>query len=54
MALLPEIRSGFRAWREYLGEGISDEELAVFTDVMDRIARRAAAWCGRIVMEEET
>ena len=53
LALLPEIRAGFRAWRAYLEEGISDEELAVFADVMDRIARRAAAWCGRIVTEEE-
>ena len=53
LSLLPEIREGFRAWREYLNEGLTDEELSLFCDMMDRIARRAAAWCGRIVTEEE-
>ncbi len=53
LALVPEIREGFRVWREYLQEGLSDEELAVFCQVMDRITRRAAAYCGRIVTEEE-
>ena len=49
LSLLPEIREGFRAWRAYLQEGLSEEELALFCQVMDKIARRAAAWCGRIV-----
>ena len=52
MALLPEIREGFRAWRAYLQEGLTDEELSAFCNVMDRIARRAAAYCGRIVTSE--
>ena len=54
LSLLPEIREGFRAWREYLSEDLTDEELDLFCDVMDRITRKAAAYCGRIVTEEET
>ena len=54
LALLPEIREGFRAWRAYLQEGLTDEELALFCDVMDTLTRRAATWCGRIVTEEES
>ena len=53
LALLPEIREGFRAWREYLQEGLTDEELSLFCHIMDRMTRRAAAYCGRIVTEEE-
>ena len=54
LSLLPEIREGFRAWREYLSEGLTVDELDLFCSVMDRIARKAAACCGRIVTEEES
>lgn len=53
LTVLPEIREGFREWREYLKEGLTDEELASFCAVMEKISRRAAEYCGRIVTEEE-
>ena len=53
LALLPEIRAGFREWREYLQEGLTEEELELFCGVMDKVTRRAAAWCGRMVTQGE-
>lgn len=53
LQLLPEIRRVFRVWRNYLEEELTEEELAVFCDIMQRVTQRAAARCGRIVMEEE-
>ena len=53
LQLLPEIRRVFRVWRNYLEEELTEEELAVFCDIMQRVTQRAAAQCGRIVMEEE-
>ena len=52
LALLPEIRAGFREWRAYLQEGLTEEELTLFSNVMDRITRRAVAWCGRNMPSE--
>ena len=49
----PEIRAGFREWREYLQEGLTEEELELFCGVMDKVTRRAAAWCGRMVTQGE-
>ena len=53
LALLPEIRAGFREWREYLQEGLTEEELELFCGVMDKVTRRAAAWCGRMLTQGE-
>lgn len=53
LTMLPEIRKGFREWREYLKEGLTDEELSAFCATMEKITRRAAEYCGRIVTEEE-
>ena len=53
LVLLPEIRAGFREWREYLQEGLTEEELELFCGDMDKVTRRAAAWCGRMVTQGE-
>ena len=47
-AILPEIRDGFRAWREYLGAALTDEELASLCAIADKVAKQAAAYCGRM------
>lgn len=53
LEILPEIREGFRAWREYLSASLTEEELAVLCTAADKVAKCAAAYCGRIVTEEE-
>lgn len=52
-AMLPEIREGFRVWREYLGEALTEEELEILCRACDKLAKKAAAACGRIVTEEQ-
>lgn len=54
LSVLSEIREGFRAWREYLAEALSEEELAALCTAAEKLAHHAAAYCGRIVTEEET
>lgn len=49
---LPGIQEGFRVWREYLGEALTEEELLVLCRAADKLAKRAASFCGRIVTEE--
>lgn len=53
LAELPEIRNGFKEWREYLGEDLTEKELEFFCKTAEMIAKRAASYCGRIVTEEE-
>ena len=50
---LPAIREGFSQWRAYLNAALSDEELSMLCQIADKLANRAAAYCGRIVTEEE-
>ena len=41
---LPLVRQLSRDWNHYLTEGISDEEMAVFQQVLDRIVVRATEY----------
>lgn len=50
---LPAIREGFRLWREFLNETITEEEQKTIADVAERLAKRAASRCNRIVTEEQ-
>lgn len=52
-AVLPEIREGFRVWREHLNAALTEEELAALCGIADKLAKQAALFCGRIVTEEE-
>lgn len=54
LALLPAIREGFRVWREYLNEALTEEEMSVLCSAADKLAKRAASCCNRIVTEEQT
>lgn len=54
LTLLPVIREGFRVWREYLNEALTEEELMVLCSAADKLAKRAASCCNRIVTEEQT
>lgn len=42
--ILPEIRNILRDWNEYITEDIDDAELAAFTSVLEKIARKAALY----------
>ena len=50
--LLPAIREGFRSWREFLNGALTEEELNVLAAAADKLAKRAASCCNRIVTEE--
>ena len=41
LAVLPEIKAASREWMELLSEGIPQEELAVFSSVLERMQERA-------------
>ena len=51
--LLPQIRKGFADWRQYLSEGLTEQEGEILCSVLAKIASKAADYCGRIVTEDE-
>ena len=53
LELLPVIREGFRTWREFLNEALSEEEQEFLSLVADKLAKKAASCCNRIVTEEQ-
>lgn len=42
--MLPEIRSILKDWNEYITADISEEEFTVFMSVLERIAKKSAAY----------
>ena len=43
-ALIPEIHAVLRTWSDYLTAEMSDEEMALFISLLDKIRRRAVAY----------
>ena len=50
--VFPQIREGFREWREYLSEDLTEEEGRILVEALGKIAQKAADYCGRIVTED--
>ena len=50
--ILPTIREGFKVWREYLSEDLTEEEGRILVEALGKIAQKAADYCGRIVTED--
>lgn len=44
LAVLPQVRQIVADWNAYLAEGFSEEELATFQSVLDRMVERARAY----------
>ena len=49
LAVIPEIKAASAEWRELLSEGISEEDLAVFSSVLERMQEKA----GQIILSQE-
>ena len=47
LAVLPEVKAASREWTALLSEGISEEELALFHSVLERMLARAREIVGR-------
>ena len=51
--LLPDVRATLRAWREHLAADLTDEERALFSALMEKVARRAVSYFESGSLEEE-
>lgn len=51
--VLPLVRSANKEWREYITDGMSDEEIAYAAELLQKMAKRAAEYIER-ELEEDT
>jgi len=49
---LPEVRMATLEWKAYLTEGMTEDEISVLTDLLGRMAARAAEYAERALPED--
>lgn len=47
LGVLPEVRKATQEWKAYLTDGMTEEELSVLSELLERIAARAAEYAER-------
>ena len=52
-AMLPQLREISRDWEAAVMEDFSEEEIAVFKSMLERISEKASAMCSREALKEE-
>jgi MarR family transcriptional regulator for hemolysin len=52
LKLLPEVRAASLQWREYLTKGMTDEEIKTLSELLERMASRAAGYAERALPED--
>lgn len=51
---LPDVKDIVHEWKEYITEGISKEELEMATEILHRMAKRAAEYAARDLDSEDS